>query len=138
MGLLQWVNPDTRVWVDSLAQLGFRRWYERQLIISHAWIASCFVAIVLFATGLELFTGSRDLAEFIADALMIGAALVFAWVAWRQYACRMVMAESIGGQANCMHCGHYGFRIDVQSSQRQAFKVFCPKCKHRWEVYKTQ
>ena len=35
---------------------GFRRWYERQLIESHAYLALGFVALILLLSGLELLS----------------------------------------------------------------------------------
>ena len=33
---------------------GFRRWYERQLIESHAYLALAFVALILLLSGIEV------------------------------------------------------------------------------------
>ncbi len=36
---------------------GFRRWYERQLIESHAYLALAFVALILLLSGIEVLGG---------------------------------------------------------------------------------
>ena len=33
--------------LQPIRKLGFRRWYERLLIEAHAWLVSCFLALVL-------------------------------------------------------------------------------------------
>ena len=38
---------------------GFRRWYERQLIESHAYLALGFVALILLLSGLELLSSAE-------------------------------------------------------------------------------
>ena len=32
---------------DGIRQLGFRRWYERQLIESHAYFLTCFLCMIM-------------------------------------------------------------------------------------------
>ena len=32
---------------EGIRKLGFRRWYERQLIESHAWFVTCFLCLIL-------------------------------------------------------------------------------------------
>ena len=38
---------------DSIARLGFARWYERRLIEAHAWFISAFVCVVAIAACAE-------------------------------------------------------------------------------------
>ena len=39
---------------------GFRRWYERQLIESHAYLALGFVALILLLSGMELLSTAES------------------------------------------------------------------------------
>ncbi len=39
---------------------GFRRWYERQLIESHAYLALGFVALILLLSGMELLSDTQS------------------------------------------------------------------------------
>jgi hypothetical protein len=126
--------------VAAIRKLGFRRWYERQLIVGHAWLAGCFLSIVLAAAGLELLTLGRGVAEFLFDASLICGAFAFGWLSWRRYAARMVCAEIIGGQAVCPGCSHYGFRIDPARGggsvpgRPPTIPARCPKCAHTWPI----
>jgi hypothetical protein len=38
---------------DDIRKLGFRRWYERQLLESHACLVTCFLCTILLAVCLE-------------------------------------------------------------------------------------
>jgi len=120
--------------VEGIRKVGFRRWYERQLIRSHAWLAACFLAMVLVAAGFELLTLERGFADFMFDATLIAGGGMFGWFAWRRYACIMVVAESIGEQAICPSCAHYGFRCEDSPRARPAIAARCPKCDHRWPI----
>ncbi len=108
--------------------------YERQLIESHAWLALCFISLVLVMAGLELLSMRDGLAEFLFDATLIGGAAMFGWFAWRRYARIMVVAEFIGDQAYCPACTHYGFRCDGAQHASAPLSARCPKCGHRWQV----
>lgn len=126
--------------VDGIHRLGFRRWYERQLIESHGWLVTCVLAIVLVASGLELLSLKDGIGEFLSDALLIGAGLWLSLFAWRRYARQMLRAEAIGGQAVCPQCQHYGFRTnrdpgDLSPARRQTgLDARCGKCGCGWRI----
>ena len=42
--------------VPSITRLGFRKWYERQLMLSHAALAGCVICMVAVAICLEQLT----------------------------------------------------------------------------------
>ncbi len=120
--------------VEGIRKFGFRRWYERQLIESHAWLAGCFLAIVLVAAGVELLTLERGIADFLFDATLISGGVMLGWFAWRRYARIMIVAEFIGEQAFCPSCAHYGFRCEDAPGARPVIRARCPKCQHRWPI----
>ncbi|RPH66571.1 MAG: hypothetical protein EHM83_03680 [Burkholderiales bacterium] len=117
---------------DGIRKLGFRRWYERQLIESHLWLATCFVSMILVAAGLELLTLEDGARDFAFDAALIVGGCVLGWVSWRRYARTMLRAEAIGEQAVCVACQHYGFR--VVGVERGRMRARCPKCGNQWEL----
>jgi hypothetical protein len=120
--------------VEGIRRVGFRRWYERQLIESHAWLVACFLAIVLVAAGFELLTMERGPLDFAFDAALIGSGLLVCWIAWRRYARLMLVADFIGDQANCPSCAHYGFRFEGVERVPLTILARCPKCGHGWPV----
>lgn len=119
---------------DGIRRIGFRRWYERQLIESHAWLVTCVLALILVTAGLELISLEEGWRDFVFDALLIGGGLLLGWLAWGRYAKIMMVAEFIGGQANCPACAHYGFRCDAAPRGGTAMGARCPKCGHCWPV----
>ncbi|HZA96093.1 MAG TPA: hypothetical protein VE421_08130, partial [Burkholderiaceae bacterium] len=72
---------------------GFRRWYERQLIESHAYLALGFVALIFLLSGLELLShaegGMRYLIVLVAAA---GGGMLLV-VAWRRFGVLLARAE---------------------------------------------
>ncbi|HRA79485.1 MAG TPA: hypothetical protein PK956_11810 [Burkholderiaceae bacterium] len=115
---------------ERIRALGFRRWYERQLIESHVWFATCFVALILVAAGLELLTLEGGLADFAFDSALILGGAVLGWQSWRRYVRLMLVAEGIGEQASCGACQHYGFRCGAV--ERGRMQARCPKCGNQW------
>jgi hypothetical protein len=105
---------------ERIRALGFRRWYERQLIESHVWFATCFVALILVAAGLELLTLEGGVADFAYDTALILGGAVLGWQSWRRYVRLMLVAEGIGEQASC------------GTVERGRMQARCPKCGNQW------
>ncbi len=136
------LDPDS---IKKLGAMGFRRWYERQLIESHLWLTVCFCCMIAFAAGLELLGERRGQGDFLVNALIVVAGAMVGWLAWRKYACTMVKAESVGVQAVCGLCKHYGFRLISDqpthpgnhfSSDDKRLRVRCTKCSNQWDLLK--
>jgi multisubunit Na+/H+ antiporter MnhG subunit len=72
----------------SIGKLGFRRWYERRLIESHAWLVTAFLCLVGMAAVFEAFSFSnRPLQVLLAVAFIFAAGLV-GWHALQRVRCR--------------------------------------------------
>ena len=114
---------------DSIARLGFARWYERRLIEGHAWFISVVICLVAIAACMEelSFRGSL-LRLFGYVAVVAGSALIALYGMWR-YQKILSEAERIGEHATCPACGAYArFRM-ISPSQ-----VRCRKCSHEWRL----
>lgn len=134
--------------VESIRRLGFRRWYERQLIECHAWFVTCFIGMILVASALEA-SNTRD-AGF-DHALMILLAVAgggVAILAWTRYKTILARAEEIADHATCPACRHYGsFRV-MDSGPRDVpdgadagttrdglwLRVRCRRCEQEWTI----
>ena len=92
---------------SSIRKLGFRRWYERQLIYSHLSLVTCFLCGILVAACLE----SVSLREFgWRPFMMLGvvlAAAALGWVSWRHYITVLQRAELYGEHSICPNCKAY-------------------------------
>ena len=117
---------------ERIRTRGFRRWHEHVLIVAHGWLAACFVAMIFAATGLELLSMGDGPVEFLFDALLIAAAAVAGWQAWRRYRTGMTLAGRVSEQAACAACQHYGFR--VADAQAGRLRALCPRCGAQWWI----
>lgn len=119
---------------DGIHRIGFRRWYERQLIHGHLWLAACFLAIVLCASGLELLSSRAGAGELVLDATLAAGGALLAWFAWRRYVALMTLAHGVSAQANCPACRRFGFVADPPPDRPRTLSVRCARCAHRWSV----
>jgi len=130
---------------DYIHRHGFRRWYERQLIESHAYLALAFVALILLLSGIEVMgdgaVGPRYLAMLCASAL--GGTLTF--IAWRRFTVLLMRAEEFAEGATCSECAAWGkFRVLGQESAADDdppeagrphwLRVRCTQCGHIWRL----
>ncbi len=113
----------------SIEKLGFKRWYERQLIESHVWLVTsilCGLAIcaVLELVGLRL----RSLASLVIFALVYLAGML-AWHGLKRYRAIMGQAERLSEQSTCKSCRTYAA---FELTGEQPLRARCRKCGHEW------
>lgn len=93
---------------SSIRKLGFRRWYERELIKSHAALVTCFLCGLLIAVLME----QVNVREFgwrpLSFAAIIFLAGVLGWASWRSYITILQRAEFYGERSTCPKCAAYG------------------------------
>ena len=133
----------------SIRRLGFRKWYERQLIDCHLSLVTCFLSGLVAAALLESIQ-VRDLSY--RDAMMIGIIFVAAavgWYSWRRYITVLERAERYGQRSTCPTCNTYG-RFEVISTgldqtpgevamavaplEAAWLRVKCRKCGTGWRM----
>ncbi len=132
----------------SVARLGFRKWYERELIKSHAALVTCFLCGVLVAAMVETLELGRGVWKPVSMLVMIGAAIL-GWISWRSYITVLNRAERYGERSTCPSCNTYGrFKVlesgaeTIPSEAAQAvaplsfewMKVECRKCGTGWRM----
>jgi ssDNA-binding Zn-finger/Zn-ribbon topoisomerase 1 len=124
---------------------GFRRWYERQLIESHAYLALGFVALILLLSGLELLSdveGGMRYVIVLTAAAAVGMLLV---VAWRRFGVLLARAEHFGEAATCPQCKAWGkFKVLAQETSSADdppeagrphwLNVRCKQCDAVWKL----
>ena len=114
---------------DSIARLGFARWYERRLIEGHAWFVSVFVCLVAIAACMEELSFRGSPLRLLAYAAVVLAAAAIGIYGMRRYQQILSEAERLGEHATCGACGAYArFRM-ISASQ-----VRCRKCSHEWRL----
>lgn len=116
---------------DGIRKHGFRKWYERELLQSHAHLLlTFFCAIGLFA-AFEALGKFRSLADQATDIIAIlVCAAVGVW-ALRRYLRLLMHAEVTAHQADCPQCKAYGrFKVDSENARDSSVQVCCSKCQH--------
>jgi DNA-directed RNA polymerase subunit M/transcription elongation factor TFIIS len=120
---------------DGIRKHGFRTWYERQLLQSHAHLALTFCCVVGIFAAFEASSKFHSLADQITDfaAVLISAGIGL-W-ALRRYLFLLAHAEAVANQADCPQCGTYG-RLELLSTTGadEAVAVRCRKCGHAWRI----
>lgn len=115
----------------SIAKLGFRRWYERQLIESHAWLVSCLLCGIAIAVCLEMVNLKDPGTAVVTLAFIFTAGLVIVH-GLRRYQHLMTLAEQLASHSTCTACHSYAkFRAKDENPR---MKVQCRKCGHEWVI----
>lgn len=128
---------------DGISKLGFRRWYERQLIESHAYLVTGFLCLILIAASLEGFSlRDASASTFITLATMFAAGVV-GLGALKRYIDVLQRAEHIAEHSVCTSCSTYGRLTILGASSEQPtaddvsaswMRVACRKCGHQWLI----
>jgi hypothetical protein len=127
----------------GIRRLGFRRWYERQLLESHFWLVSCILAMLLVAVCIEDMSFKEGAVQALLLMAVSIASTLLALTAWRRYQGTMAIAEHLGARSSCPGCTAYG-RFEVLASGNRAsphppagepaawLRVRCKRCAHEW------
>jgi hypothetical protein len=128
---------------QTIAKLGFKRWYERQLIESHAYLTTCFLCMILLAVCVEEFSFRAPGLTPIWMLAVIGAAGAVGWASWQRYKTIMAEAERLSYRSTCEGCGTYAKFDVLDSGESQPeespttntwLRVRCRKCGHPWTM----
>lgn len=120
---------------EGIRKHGFRKWYERELLQSHAHMALTFVCMIGVFAAFESMGGAASgferLADFGVVLLCAGTGL---W-ALRRYLYLLSHAEAAAHQADCPQCKTYG-RLELLQSDASGdeVQVRCRKCGHVWHI----
>jgi hypothetical protein len=129
----------------SVARLGFRKWYERELIKSHLALVTCFLCGILVAALVETLELGRGAWKPVSWAMIL-AAVILGWMSWRSYITGLGRAERYGERSSCPACSSYGLFQVLESGidpGRDAaarrpplswMKVQCRKCGAGWQM----
>jgi hypothetical protein len=123
---------------DGIRKLGFRRWYERQLLESHAWFVTCFLSVILALTCAEDIGLKAGGWKPVLMLGIIAAAGALGLTALKRYRRLLVRAEAVAEQSTCGQCATYG-RLQVLESGSAAqpgawMRVQCRQCGNQWLI----
>ena len=125
---------------STIAARGFRRWYERQLIESFAFLVTGVLSLLMMAIAIEMLefrATAGGLLALVAIAVAGGGLCIGSWLQFHRLLSR---AEHLAEQATCGDCRTYG-RFVVVSSRESAdapagctLDVRCRTCGKEWTM----
>lgn len=128
------MNLLNRSLADGIRRVGFRKWYERELLSSHAHMLLAFLCVIALMAGMEAFFGASRSGKLTNVLLVLISGGIGLW-ALRRYLYLLMHAEEVANQANCPQCTTYGSLTLVEEDRRSgAALVCCKKCQHRWTI----
>lgn len=119
---------------EHFKRIGFRKWYERQLLSSHAHMVLAFLSAIALVASMEAYRTSQGDTQLANVLFVVVCAAIGLW-AIRRYLFLLMRAEMAANQASCPDCGDYGrFRVVGQRPRLQAIDVCCRKCSRDWTI----
>jgi len=120
---------------DGIRRLGFRKWYERELLKSHAHLTLTFLCTVGLLGAFEAASQFRGLQDQMTNAAaIVGSGAIGVW-ALRRYLYLLMHAESVANQADCPQCGAYArFKLVEGRAEGAGVAVCCRDCTHQWSI----
>jgi hypothetical protein len=129
----------------GIRKLGFKRWFERELLESHVYLVTLFLCLILIIALFEQL-GSRagGLERALMYAAIIGGGAIGIF-SLNRYTALLFRALRLAGQSTCKNCGAYA-RFGVLDSARGLIedaaddrdrpwlKVKCKTCGHEWTM----
>lgn len=127
-------NPLNRRLAEGVRRVGFRKWYERELLSSHAHLLLALLCSIALMGTMEAFPGG-SLGEKLLDVVLFLVSGALGLWALRRYLYLLMHAEEVANQANCPQCNAYA-RFDVVSEDRRNGHtvVCCRQCAHEWTI----
>lgn len=114
----------------SIARLGFKKWYERRLIESHAWLLTALLCALIIALSLELLSFKKHFLAWAGTAGVVFVAGLIVWHGVRRFLQILAEAERFASQSTCAGCRRYAAFTVIAESPRMS--VRCRKCGHEW------
>jgi hypothetical protein len=122
--------------VKTIRRVGFRKWYERELLQSHANLVLLLLSTLGLLGAAEVYTARAP----VLDQLQVVAAAVVSAVvgayALRRYLYLLNHAEYVANQAACASCGTYGrFELVGEHAPTDSImRVRCRQCGNEWRI----
>ncbi len=120
---------------EGIRSRGFRKWYEHELLVSHAHLVLAFVSAIGLFGALDSWLSMGSWNE--RSLHLLGALLCFGAAMWtlRRFLHLLASAETIARQASCPQCTTYGRLELVQSDATGSeVQVRCRKCSKHWHI----
>lgn len=129
---------------QAIQRRGFRKWYERELLVGHSHLVLLLLCVLTLVGGMEAFA-QPDARRWLMGGCVLVAAAIGLW-ALRRYLFLLTRAEHIANQAVCPQCQAYGrWAVEPQGEAPAAneaaddggparMRVCCRGCGWRWQI----
>lgn len=131
---------------QAIQRRGFRKWYERELLVGHSHLVLLLLSALTLVGGMEAFAQPEG-RRWLMGACVLVAAVIGLW-ALRRYLFLLTRAEHIANQAVCAQCQAYGrWAVEPQPPAQRAaeadgadegapaqMRVCCRGCGWRWQI----
>ncbi|MFZ2652401.1 MAG: hypothetical protein WA210_20060 [Burkholderiaceae bacterium] len=121
---------------EGIRKHGFRKWYERELLQSHAHLLLLFVCAIGLLASFAVYSKGAPWADRAIDVAAIVLFTAVGLWSLRRYLFLLLHAEVIANQAVCPMCQTYG-RLSLAPDQAKPggpLVVRCRKCEHEWPI----
>ena len=132
---------------EGIRKIGFRRWYERQLIEGHLYLISGILCLVMVAASVEELNFRTPAWEtLLRFSAMLGGTALCLW-AFHRYLAMLGAAEYAAERSVCEKCATYrgleliGFGTRGTGPQGEKdddavlpVGVRCRQCGHEWII----
>lgn len=122
--------------VKTIQRLGFRKWYERELLQSHANLVLLLLSCLGLLGAAEAYSVRAALLDQLQTIAAAAASSVIGLYALRRYLYLLNHAEYVANQADCEVCGTYA-RFDLlgePAPSAASLQVRCRHCGHGWRI----
>ncbi len=120
---------------EGLRKHGFRKWYERQLLQSHAHMVLTFLCAIGIFAAMEAASQFHSLGDQFTNGMAVLLCTGIGLWALRRYLFLLTHAEAVAHQADCPQCGTYGRLTLVRcDAAGEEVDVCCRKCSHQWRI----
>ena len=124
---------------EGIRRIGFRRWYERQLIEGHLYLISGVLCLFTVIASLEGFNRHLPAWEILVRfAAVLAGSAVCLWT-FRRYLVMLHAAEHAAEHSVCEKCAEYrGLELSGAGTVPRGLSapvgVRCRKCGHEWTI----
>lgn len=127
-------NPFNPGLAEGVRRVGFRKWYERELLSSHAHLLLALLSSIGLIGVLEAFSGGSVADKLLGVALFIVSGAIGYWALGR-YFYLLMHAEDVANQASCPRCEAYArFDLIGERPRDGQVRVRCRQCWHVWDI----
>lgn len=130
---------------DGIRRIGFRRWYERQLIAAHLYLAAALLSMLVVLVAIEEFSPQAPGWERLKLLALIVGGGIACIASLVRYGNMLLGAQRAADRSTCSACAAYGVLEVVRSGITHAealpqarpvpwVRVRCRKCGNEWTI----